>query len=271
MSDVYYEYKLGNKIFKFDDEILTVEGIKNQISYKNNILSNLITNLSIFNNFSSIDYDINKNKNILKKIDLIVLSNFPSIAYSVGNSKIINDFRIDSISEIDIHEKGRHEDENGEEIYIVREGFLLSSGITIHGLGMEIHFDLFNKVCGNVFNNVDRHILTYDIKRFIPDENPLGLYNNVDDKNNIWLYKVILKMNNEILSILEQITKYLDVRFYLREKDFSASLSKRQKVDENLLSDEYIEISEFLEKSSLFKKITDEKIIKNYEIKENFK
>ncbi|UAJ16970.1 hypothetical protein UFVDC4_00042 [Staphylococcus phage vB_SauM-UFV_DC4] len=278
MSDVYYEYKLRNKIFKFNDEIedLSDTGIKNFITYENNILSNLLTNIlidhTVYGFIPNISYEENKNdgvdKEYVKKVNLSILKHLPLVSYSVGNSNILNDFSLNVNSVVDIYKKGNFEDEEGNKMIIPKENFKLETNINIDNLGGKIDHELFNKICGDIFDQ-DENFLFYKMYDHILEENSMSLYENIGNINNKLVYEIILRLNNNILSLFEKIRSHLDVRFYLRDKDFY--LFSNGEIDKDSLSDEYIEISEFLGKSSLFKKITDEKIIKNYEIKENFK
>lgn len=278
MSDVYYEYKLKNKIFKFDDEIedLSDTGIKNFITYENNILSNLLTNIlidhTVYGFIPNISYKENKNdgidKEYVKRVDLSILKHLSLVSYSVGNSNILNDFSLNVNSTVDIYKKGNFEDEEGNKIIIPKENFKLETNVNIDNLGGKIDHELFNKICGGIFDQEENYLF-YKMYDHILEEDSMLLYEDIGNINNKLVYEIILRLNNNILSLFEKIRRHLDVRFYLRDKDFH--LFSNEEIDKDSLSDEYIEISEFLEKSSLFKKITDEKIIKNYEIKENFK
>ncbi|QQO92519.1 hypothetical protein CPT_Machias_134 [Staphylococcus phage Machias] len=280
----YYLYKLEDKMYTVENEIedLSDIGIKNFITPEINTLSHIFSNLQfshkenrnpdkspfmLFNIFK-------EEPRHIKGAIIDIMPFLPFLAYNINDSKILNNFSINLNSDVKFHEKGEYKDKDDNDIYVLKNGIDLSLELSISNLGTELDKKLFNESCGNVFEfKGENNTLVFKINKFIPEEDPIQLYNALK-KNNLGhhrMYKFLLNINNEILTLLNKITNHLNINFYLNERYFLEFSKDDLKIKEEDIKDKYVELFSYIDETDTFEKINDEKIIAKYKVRDNFK
>ncbi|WPH64331.1 hypothetical protein [Staphylococcus phage vB_StaM_PB50] len=181
---------------------------------------------------------------------------FPVIKYNVNNKKTTNILIID----FDIIFNESIENKNYLKVRIENP---YSSGI---------NSIIFNSVIGNILDESNSLKVPFrfhinSMEDLISDFNS-GTENNF--RNNKDLYQILVEVNSSILEILSQIRDHFDIEFFVSDGCFShiPENDKRDNVD---IDDEYYNLFDEYKISGVFEEIKDEKIIKKYLVKNNFK
>ncbi|UAJ16968.1 hypothetical protein UFVDC4_00040 [Staphylococcus phage vB_SauM-UFV_DC4] len=181
---------------------------------------------------------------------------FPVIKYNVNNKKTTNILIID----FDIIFNESIENENYLKVRIENP---YSSGI---------NSIIFNSVIGNILDESNSLKVPFrfhinSMEDLISDFNN-GTENNF--RNNKDLYQILVEVNSSILELLSQIRDHFDIEFFVSDSCFS-HIPENDKRDNDDIDDRYYNLFDEYKISGVFEEIMDEKIIKKYLVKNNFK
>lgn len=181
---------------------------------------------------------------------------FPVIKYNVNNKKTTNILIID----FDIIFNESIENENYLKVRI--ENPYSSS----------INSILFNNAIGNILD--ESNSLKIPFRFYINSmENLISDFNNSAEnnfRNNKDLYQILVEVNSSILELLSQIRDHFNIEFFVSDGCFS-HIPENDKRDNDDIDDEYYNLFDEYKISGVFEEITDEKVIKEYLVRDNFK
>ncbi|QQM14667.1 hypothetical protein CPT_MarsHill_133 [Staphylococcus phage MarsHill] len=181
---------------------------------------------------------------------------FPIIKYSVNNKNSMNMLIID----FDIIFNEEIENENYLKVKIESP------------YDSDINSIFFNNVIGNILD--ESNSLKIPFRLHINSmEDLISDFNNSKEnnfKNNKDLYQILVKVNSSILEILSQIRDHFNIEFFVSDSCFShiPIIDKRNNKD---MDDKYYNLFDEYRISGVFEEITDERVIKKYLVKNNFK
>ncbi|QPI17110.1 hypothetical protein [Staphylococcus phage vB_StaM_SA1] len=173
---------------------------------------------------------------------------FPVIAYSVNNKKAANILIID----FDIIFNEVIENENFLKIKIN------------NAYDMGINTMLFNKVIGDILDEENSLKIPFSL----PAVHMRDLIPN--SKNNKFLRRILVEVNREILRSLSQIRDHFNIEFLVSDACFSHIVYDDRR-DSDDIDEDYYNLFDDYEISRVFETITDEKVIKEYLVRDNFK
>lgn len=181
---------------------------------------------------------------------------FPIIKYNVNNKNSMNML----ITDFDIIFNEAIEDENYLKVRIESP------------YDSNIHSIFFNSVIGNILD--ESNSLKIPFKLHINSmEDLISDFNNSKEdnfKNNKDLYQILVEVNSSILEILSQIRDHFNIEFFVSDACFShiPIIDERNNKD---MDDKYYNLFDEYKISGVFEEITDEKVIKEYLVKDYFK
>lgn len=251
----YFLSKMTDELFIVNN--LSRYSIKEDYFYLPQLLSNLqIKSNEEINIFSEEIVGKDSNGNNLWSGIISVGNIFPFLEYKVGNKEGINILNID----FDIIFNEKIEYKNCLEIRIEP------------AYNPDVTSIFFNNVIGNILDadNILKIPLNLSIKN--PEKLIYDYINNRETnfKNNRVLYQILTDVNGYILEILSQIRSHFDIEFFISDGCFS-HIPENDKRNNDDIDDEYYNLFDEYKISGVFEEITDEKVIKEYLVKDHFK
>ncbi|QPI17109.1 hypothetical protein [Staphylococcus phage vB_StaM_SA1] len=248
--------KSGKKYFlcKVTDELITVNdlsiyGVDKDYLY----LPQLISNLQVKNNeeISITSEEIvgtdDGGTNLWSGV-MSSNSTFPTMGYRFNNEKSMDIL----IFDFDIIFNEVIENENYLKIKID------------HAYNIGVNAKLFNKAISG--------ILDEDKSLKLPFKTPISHMDSLisNSENNEVLQQILTEVNRSILEVLSQIRDQFNIEFYISDGCFS-HITYVDKRDHSSINKNYYNLFDEYEMSGTFKEITNEKDIKSYLVKHNFK
>ncbi|WRM43505.1 hypothetical protein [Staphylococcus phage LY01] len=250
----YFLSKMTDELFIVNN--LSRYGINEDHLYLPYLLPNLQIKSEEIDIFSEEIVGEDSNGNNLWSGIISVGNIFPFLEYKVGNKEGINILNID----FDIIFNEKIENKNCLKIRIE----------PIYNPDVTSIF--FNNVIGNILDNDNILKIPFNLPIESP-ENLISDYNNSKEtnfKNNKDLYQILTEVNSYILEILSQIRSHFDIEFFVSDSCFS-HIPENDKRNNDDIDDEYYNLFDEYKISGVFEEITDEKVIKEYLVKNNFK